>query len=152
MTADFDKRFADIEQDIEKSRTLKNGFGRWMGRFGKVAIGAFAGILLLKAAPVIIVLGPVFLVSVVGLAVTSGMYVTEDRSLDKKYRLQAEMILSRTRAQEEPAVAAGLQANAGPAFNGQSRIDRLEKKVETLQVQVEGKPAVIDKPARNKGL
>ena len=97
-------------------------------------------------------MGPVLLVSVVGLAVTGGMYITEDRSLNKKYRLQAEMILSRARAQEETAPASVPQATVGPAFNGQSRLEQLEKKVETLQVQVEGKPAVIDKPSRKKGL
>lgn len=150
MTTDFEKGLADIEQDIQKSRTLKAGFGKWMGRFGKAAIGAFAGILLLKAAPVIMVLGPVLLVSVVGLAVTGGMYITEDRSLNKKYRLQAEMILSRARAQEEPSSALGQKPGAGPAFNDQSRLEQLEKKVETLQVQVEGKPAVLDKPSRPK--
>ena len=149
----IEQRLIDLDREIQNDRTSKDNWAKWRRRFGFVAAIAAGSIILLKAAPIILVMGPTFLVSIGGFIASHFAHKDKEEDLNKKYDQQAKLVIAVETAKSlGPDAENKLEQQISQEFTQVARLSKLEQIVEGLKKSMEGKPASLDKakPANDK--
>lgn len=142
-------RFLQLDREIKKDQEAKASWGRWRKRFGIAAAVAAGSIVLLKAAPVVLVMGPIFIASAIGFGTCWIARSVMDDKINEKYTQQAQLAAAYEQAKNQgPDAESQLEKRLTEEFGAASTLNRIEKAIESLRKSIEGKPASLDKPLK----